>query len=87
MGRLGAESTVYIANSPKSDPIIKHTVGVVGEDTSVMVLRLVEDLYFRLNVFPMTIPPLRERIGDIPSPAQHFIQKKYREMKLSSIPP
>jgi len=34
-----------------------------------------EDLYFRLNVVPITIPPLRERPQDIPILAQHFLEK------------
>jgi transcriptional regulator with GAF, ATPase, and Fis domain len=46
-----------------------------------------EDLYFRLLVFPIRIPTLWERKGDIPSLVQHFIQKKSRELKLASIPP
>lgn len=45
-----------------------------------------KDLFFRLNVFPIAIPSLRERKSDILSLAQHFIQKKCMEMGLSHAP-
>jgi transcriptional regulator with GAF, ATPase, and Fis domain len=45
-----------------------------------------EDLYFRLNVFPITIPPLRHRISDIPALLNHFIKKTARRMKLKESP-
>lgn len=35
-----------------------------------------EDLFFRVNVFPVTMPPLRERIDDIPLLAEYFLRKK-----------
>ncbi len=38
-----------------------------------------EDLYYRLNVIPLDVPPLRERMSDIESLSQHFIDKYNKE--------
>ncbi|HOC46820.1 MAG TPA: sigma 54-interacting transcriptional regulator, partial [Syntrophorhabdaceae bacterium] len=44
------------------------------------------DLYFRIKVFPIDVPPLRARKNDIPALVQHFIRKKSREMVRHTVP-
>ena len=45
------------------------------------------DLWFRLNVFPIHIPPLRERKEDIPALVHYFMERKSRDLKIPTPPP
>ncbi|MBG0777296.1 MAG: sigma 54-interacting transcriptional regulator [Desulfovibrionaceae bacterium] len=44
-----------------------------------------EDLYFRLGVMPISVPPLRNRVQDIPPLAEYFIEKTARKMGLGPV--
>ncbi len=67
--RLGATGSV---------PIQVRFIAATHQDLKKMVQagRFREDLYFRVNVFPIRIPPLRERTEDIPELLAHFARRQ-----------
>jgi formate hydrogenlyase transcriptional activator len=71
--RLGSSQTIRVD---------VRIVAATNQDLEQMVAerRFRADLYYRLNVFPIVLPPLRERIEDIPLLSRHFVREFSRRM-------
>lgn len=72
--RLGSTKTVRVS---------VRVVAATNRDLARMVAEQTfrSDLYYRLKVFPITVPPLRERVEDIALLVRHFVQKFAARMK------
>lgn len=76
--------------SARTQKVNVRLVAATNVDLEKMVQekRFRSDLYYRLNVFPVRIPPLRDRRDDIPVLVRHFVQRSSRKLKreVTSIP-
>lgn len=79
--RLGSTRTIRV-----NVRVVAATNRELGQMVEEQKFR--SDLYYRLKVFPITMPPLRERTGDIPLLVRHFAQKFATRMKkrIDSVP-
>jgi two-component system response regulator PilR (NtrC family) len=75
--RAVEERTVVPVGDTKPRPIDVRVIAASNQDLETMVSEgtFREDLFFRLNVVKLTLPPLRQRKGDIPLLVQHFLDK------------
>ncbi|MEO5660199.1 MAG: sigma-54 dependent transcriptional regulator [Polaromonas sp.] len=73
--RFLQEHTIHRVGSTRSLQVNARVIAASHVDLSQAVAagRFREDLFYRLNVLPIVVPPLRERLPDVPVLAQHFL--------------
>jgi transcriptional regulator with GAF, ATPase, and Fis domain len=78
--RVGGKSAVHVD---------VRIVAATHRDLAAMVAERTfrEDLWYRINVFPIVLPPLRERMDDIPALAQHFARRAATRFGLPAVEP
>jgi two-component system nitrogen regulation response regulator NtrX len=79
--RVLQEGEVERLGSSKTIKVDVRVIAATNKDLEVEIAdaRFREDLYFRLSVIPISVPPLRERLDDIPVLVQHFAALFSRE--------
>jgi formate hydrogenlyase transcriptional activator len=80
--RLLQEREFERLGSTRTKKVDVRVVAATHRDLEQMIVekQFRSDLYYRLNVFPIFIPPLRERPKDIPLLVQHFVREAARRM-------
>ncbi len=75
--RLVQDKTIKMVGGTREIPVDVRIISATNRDLEQMVMEksFREDLYYRLNVLHIRVPPLRERRDDIPLLARHFLSK------------
>jgi transcriptional regulator with PAS, ATPase and Fis domain len=78
--RVLQEGTFTPVGGTKPVHVEVRIIAASHKDLTAMVARreFREDLYYRVNVVKVTVPPLRERVSDIPILAEHFLRKHHK---------
>lgn len=89
--RVLQEREIERIGGTRTIPVNVRVIAATNRDLRQMVIdrEFRNDLFYRLNVFPLVLPPLRERPDDIPLLARYFTQKLARRLNrtIDTIPP
>jgi len=87
--RVLQDGLVQRVGGEQSIAVNVRVVAATHQDLRTMITdgRFREDLWYRLAVFPIELPPLRERVGDVPALAVHFAQRAAAKLGLAPCMP